>query len=58
MQTSSPSPSVTQHSIATTLGVSRATVSRCFTNHPGISPETQAKVFDLASRVGYPKKIS
>lgn len=56
MQTSSPS--VTQHSIATTLGVSRATVSRCFTNHPGMSPETQAKVFDLASRVGYPKKIS
>jgi DNA-binding LacI/PurR family transcriptional regulator len=33
--------------------MSRATVSRCFTNHPGISPETRAKVFDLASRLGY-----
>lgn len=45
--------SATQQYIATTLGLSRATVSRCFTNHPGISPETRARVFDLASRVGY-----
>jgi LacI family transcriptional regulator len=45
--------SATQQYIASTLGLSRATVSRCFTNHPGISPETRAKVFDLASRVGY-----
>lgn len=43
----------TQQYIADTLGLSRATVSRCFTNHPGINPETRAKVFDLASRVGY-----
>ena len=35
------------------MNVSRATVSRCFTNHPGISPETRARVFDLASRMGY-----
>jgi DNA-binding LacI/PurR family transcriptional regulator len=46
-------PSATQQFIATSLGLSRATVSRCFTNHPGISPETRAKVFDLASRLGY-----
>jgi DNA-binding LacI/PurR family transcriptional regulator len=42
-----------QQLIATQLGLSRATVSRCFTNHPGISPETRAKVFDLASRMNY-----
>lgn len=45
--------SASQQFIATELGLSRATVSRCFTNHPGISPETRAKVFDLASRLGY-----
>ncbi len=46
-------PAVNQQYIATELGLSRATVSRCFTNHPGISPETRAKVFELASRMGY-----
>ncbi len=45
--------SASQQEIATQLGLSRATVSRCFTNHPGISPETRAKVFDLASRMNY-----
>lgn len=45
--------SASQQLIATKLGLSRATVSRCFTNHPGISPETRAKVFDLASRLSY-----
>lgn len=50
----------TQLTIAKSLGLSRATVSRCFTNHPGISPETRAKVFDLAARIGYsqPEKTS
>lgn len=48
-----PKSNNTQHQIATALNLSRATVSRCFTNHPGISPETRAKVFDLASRMGY-----
>lgn len=43
----------TQQYIAQELNLSRATVSRCFTNHPGISPETRAKVFELASRIGY-----
>jgi LacI family transcriptional regulator len=43
----------TQEYIAKRLALSRATVSRCFTNHPGIRPETRAKVFALASQVGY-----
>jgi DNA-binding LacI/PurR family transcriptional regulator len=44
---------VNQQRIADLLGVSRTTVSRCFTNHPGISPITRARVFDLASQMGY-----
>jgi LacI family transcriptional regulator len=35
------------------LNISRATVSRCFTNHPGINPITRAKVFQLAAEIGY-----
>jgi LacI family transcriptional regulator len=45
--------SVNQQEIAKELKLSRATVSRCFTNHPGINPETRARVFELASRLGY-----
>ena len=44
---------VNQQAIAEQLGISRTTVSRCFTNHPGINPITRARVFDLASRMGY-----
>lgn len=44
---------VNQQEIAEALDLSRATVSRCFTNHPGINPETRAKVFEVASRLGY-----
>lgn len=42
-----------QHLIAERLQISRATVSRCFTNHPGINPVTRARVFQLAAEVGY-----
>lgn len=42
-----------QQLIADRLGISRATVSRCFTNHPGINPATRAKVFQLAAEIGY-----
>lgn len=42
-----------QETIAQKLNVSRATVSRCFTNHPGINPVTRAKVFQLAAEIGY-----
>ncbi|MEZ0295559.1 MAG: LacI family DNA-binding transcriptional regulator [Candidatus Methylacidiphilales bacterium] len=45
--------STTQQEIADQLSLSRTTVSRCFTNHPGINPETRAKVFALASKMGY-----
>ena len=44
---------INQQFIADQLGISRATVSRCFTNHPGINPETRAKVFELAAQHGY-----
>ena len=44
---------VNQQLIADQLGISRTTVSRCFTNHRGINPVTRAKVFDLASQLGY-----
>ncbi len=46
-------PKINQQYIAEELGISRATVSRCFTNHPGINPTTRGKVFALASKLGY-----
>ena len=44
---------VNQQMIADKLGLSKATVSRCFTNHAGISPATRARVFQLAAEIGY-----
>ena len=44
---------VNQQMIADELGLSKATVSRCFTNHAGISPSTRARVFQLAAEIGY-----
>ncbi len=44
---------VNQQSIADRLGLSRATVSRCFTNHRAINPTTRARVFELAAHLGY-----
>ncbi|WP_404308529.1 LacI family DNA-binding transcriptional regulator [Neorhodopirellula lusitana] len=44
---------VNQQLIADRLKISRATVSRCFTNHPGINPKTRGKVFKLAAALGY-----
>ena len=46
-------PKVSQQVIADRLKLSRTTVSRCFTHHPKINPETRAKVFALASQLGY-----
>lgn len=46
-------PKVNQQMIADRTNISRATVSRCFTNHPGINPETRAAVFQMASKLGY-----
>jgi len=46
-------PDANQQVIADRLGISRATVSRCFTNHAGISPVTRAKVFQVAAEIGY-----
>jgi LacI family transcriptional regulator len=44
---------VNQHYIAQQLNLSVTTVSRCFTNHPRINPETRAKVYQLAAELGY-----
>ena len=44
---------VNQQLIAERLNISRATVSRCFTNHPGINPVTRARVFQVAAEIGY-----
>jgi DNA-binding LacI/PurR family transcriptional regulator len=44
---------INQQLIADELGMSRTTVSRCFTNHPGINPDTRARVFALAAKLGY-----
>lgn len=46
-------PKLNQKFIADELELSRTTVSRCFTNHPKINPETRAKVFRLAAEMGY-----
>lgn len=42
-----------QKEIAERLNLSRTTVSRCFTNHPKINPQTRARVFELAAEIGY-----
>ena len=42
---------VKQQEIARKLKLSKATVSRCFTNHPGINPQTRALVFETATRI-------
>lgn len=42
-----------QKDLAKQLNLSRTTVSRCFTNHPKINPETRALVFELAAKHGY-----
>jgi LacI family transcriptional regulator len=44
---------VNQQLLAKKLQISVATVSRCFTSHPGINPLTRAKVFQLAAELGY-----
>jgi LacI family transcriptional regulator len=44
---------MSQKQIAERLNLSRTTVSRCFTNHPKINPETRARVFELAAEMGY-----
>ena len=44
---------VNQEKLANALNLSKATISRCFTNHPGINPATRARVFELASQMGY-----
>lgn len=44
---------INQQKIADNLNISRTTVSRCFTNHSGVNPETRALVFSEAKKMGY-----
>lgn len=44
---------IDQQTLAKRLNLSRTTVSRCFTNHPKINPQTRARVFQLAAELGY-----
>lgn len=44
---------VDQQTLARLLKLSRTTVSRCFTNHPKINPQTRSRVFRLAAELGY-----
>lgn len=44
---------VNQQLIADKLNISRTTVSRSFSNHPAINPETRARVLELAAQMGY-----
>jgi LacI family transcriptional regulator len=44
---------INQQYIAESLDLSITTVSRCFTNHPKINPETRAKVLKFAVEHGY-----
>ncbi len=44
---------INQERIARHLKISRATVSRCLSNHPSISAETRASVLEAAEKFGY-----
>jgi LacI family transcriptional regulator len=44
---------VNQQTIADKLHISRTSVSRSFSNHPAINPETRARVFAMAAKLGY-----
>lgn len=44
---------VTIYDLAREAGVGIGTVSRCLNNHPSVSPETRARVLDVAKRLSY-----
>jgi LacI family transcriptional regulator len=46
-------PKVNQQLIAEKLNISQTTVSRSFSNHPSINPETKSLVLETAARMGY-----
>lgn len=44
---------ITIYDLAREAGVGIGTVSRCLNNHPSVSPQTRAKVLDVARRLSY-----
>jgi LacI family transcriptional regulator len=44
---------VTIYDLARKAGVGIGTVSRCLNNHPSVSPETRARVLNVAKRLSY-----
>lgn len=53
MSRRSASAPVTLRDIAARLGLSHSTVSRALSGHPGINPETRARVLAAAQALGY-----
>lgn len=48
-----PARRVTSYDVAVAAGVAQSTVSRCFSDGSGISPETRARVQAVAAALGY-----
>jgi len=44
-----------QNDVARAANVSRSTVSRALTNHPGLPAETKQRILDIANKLGYRK---
>lgn len=51
-------PKVNQQDLAEYLNISQTTVSRTFSNHPSINPETKALVLEAAAKLGYKPNLS
>lgn len=51
-------PKVNQQALAEYLNISQTTVSRTFSNHPSINPETKALVLEAAAKLGYKPNLS
>lgn len=49
---------VNQQDLAKYLDISQTTVSRTFSNHPSINPETKALVLEAAAKLGYKPNLS
>ncbi|OHX64273.1 LacI family DNA-binding transcriptional regulator [Flammeovirga pacifica] len=47
----------TIHDIAIRLNISKSTVSRALRNHPDVSKDTKAAVFEMAEKLNYQKNI-
>ena len=58
LQTAGGNAMATIKDIAELAGVSSATVSKALNNQPHVSPDTKAKILEIAARLGYKKGTS